>query len=326
MELHEKIKLGVQKYLSKEGTLTEISKELKVESKLINAELNKMGYFLHGGQKPEQVINLKLACDYYVKNIDKKISLSKISTMFSISKISLSKRLKSLGYEIINRQKQVKFNQYIFDSIDTEEKAYWLGFIFADGNISSITLNKKPVYRFELSLKYNDYEHLYKFNTFMQYINNNVKINDSKCNNKVFKRCRWYIHNKYLWNILNNYGCVPNKSLILEFPEESIFKDKSLIRHFIRGYWDGDGCLSWCDKNHTQPCIEVVGTNQFLESIKKYLNLNAKLQAKNYDSTTRQFSISRKQAFNIIKYLYSNSTIYLDRKYKIYLEYCRLYE
>lgn len=56
--------------------------------------------------------------------------------------------------------------------------------------------------------------------------------------------CSWYVTNYHLWNTLNNYGCIPNKSLTLKFPDESIFKSKDLIRHFIRGYFDGDGCFS----------------------------------------------------------------------------------
>ena len=74
---------------------------------------------------------------------------------------TLSKKLKERGIQIINRQNLVKFNENVFDSVDTEEKAYWLGFIFADGYISSRD------YSFELSLSSVDTEHLVKFNKFM---------------------------------------------------------------------------------------------------------------------------------------------------------------
>lgn len=54
-----------------------------------------------------------------------------------------------------------------------------------------------------------------------------------------------------MFNILINYGCTTRKSLTLKFPNINIFKNKSYIYDFIRGYVDGDGCLSYSDKNHT---------------------------------------------------------------------------
>ena len=57
--------------------------------------------------------------------------------------------------------------------------------------------------------------------------------------------------NKYFWNILNSYGCTPRKSLTLKFPDRDIFKSSDLIRHFIRGYFDGDGCFSRYIYSHT---------------------------------------------------------------------------
>jgi intein/homing endonuclease len=154
-----------------------------------------------------------------------------------------------------------KIDENVFDSIDTEEKAYWLGFIYADGCIGSSDNS------LEISLKSSDSEHLEKFNSFIKGPSNKVKIGNVKCGDKICERCRWAIHNFHIHEVLNSYGCVPAKSLILEFPNESIFKNKSLIRHFIRGYWDGDGCLSYCDKKHLCPNASVLGTENFLSSM-----------------------------------------------------------
>jgi hypothetical protein len=165
----------------------------------------------------------------------------------------------------------------------------------------------------------------------MKHSKNIVKISDVKCKNTICKRCRWGVTNKHLWNALNNLGCTPRKSLILEFPNESVFKDKSLIRHFIRGYWDGDGCLSWNDTVHQHPHISVLGTEDFLTSLKEHLPLKFDyiLDIANRNSSneiTKQLNICGKNGYELAKYLYSNAKIYLDRKYERYLEYCRLYE
>lgn len=256
----------------------------------------------------------KLAVEYQTTNI----SLTKISQREKIDRGNLSKKFKNLGIEIINRQNKSKFNEHIFDSIDTEEKAYWLGFIFADGYIQF--KNKNSSYTFELSLKGSDINHLYKFNKFMEYEGNNVKIGKTKCNKKEFLRCRWSITNKHLWEILNAYGCSPRKSLILNFPKKEIFKDICLIKHFIRGYFDGDGCISrYIHKNIVTPHINIIGTLSFLNEIDKYSQIvSIKKHDKRHNQNTYSNEYSKENGLNLIKYLYNNSSIYLERKYNLF--------
>lgn len=324
MDKKELINLGVQKYLNGEGTLTELQKELKIKKEEIKLELERLGYIIKRGYKLSTVIGLKKAVDKYLKEIDNEPSISKISKEFNIDKATLSNRLKELGIEIINHQNKLKFDETIFDSIDTEEKAYWLGFIYADGYISSKDNS------FEISLQESDYNHLEKFNIFSKHIKNNVSIREIKSNNQIYKKCTWTIRNTHLHDTLNNYGCVPNKSLILQFPNINIFKSKELIKHFIRGYWDGDGCLTYGDKEHNHIQISVLGTEDFLTKLKENLPLKFDYvlgyNNKKQSLITRTLQLNGKNAFEICKYLYEDATVYLDRKYERYKEYCRLYE
>ena len=323
MENNEVIELGVQKFLNGDGTVSEICRKLKIDNqKLLYNRLLELGYKASKGIKSSYVIALKQAVDEYIVNLDNNPSLTKIGEKYGIERHSFSRRLKELGITVINHQNKTKFNEHIFDVIDTEEKAYWLGFIFADGYISS-SGNK-----FELSLKSSDYQHLEKFNLFVNGGKNKVKINKTTCSGIVCERCRWSIANKHLRETLISLGCIPNKSLMLKFPDESIFSDKSLIRHFIRGYWDGDGCLSWRNREHTIPSISVLGTEHFLEGCKRHIPFvyNYSLQLNRENPHTLVLSANHQVAFKTIKYLYSDSTIYLQRKYEKYLEYCRLYE
>lgn len=331
MTQQEKITVAAKKFLNGEGNLTSIKKELGlIDTSEIILEINNLGYYMKAGMKASTVINLKKAVEEYIINVNNKPSLTKLCNKYHIALKTLSDRLKSLGYKIINYQNKLKFDDTIFDSIDTEEKAYWLGFIFADGYVSGFDSDGKNNYYFELSLKESDKNHLDKFNVFIKHEDiNHVKINKAKCFNTevVCERCRWGGRSKHLWETLNNYGCVPSKSLILQFPDESIFKDKSLIRHFIRGYWDGDGCLSYSNKEHTIANISVLGTNQFLTKIKNNLPLKIDYSLRNTSNNiTKELLIQGKNAFELIYYLYSNATVYLNRKYEKYLEYCRLYE
>ena len=140
-------------------------------------------------------------------------------------------------------------------------------------------------------------------------------------------RCRWTITNKHLWHVLNSYGCVPNKSLILKFPNYKIFKDKSLIRHFIRGYFDGDGCITHQDKLQTVPCISILGTYDILYHIRNLIFNDTNPFSKNSIENNKTLVLSRSGIKSVL-FMYSiyyKSSIFLDRKYKKYLKYknCR---
>lgn len=246
-------------------------------------------------------------------------SLTKLAEIFHTNRNNLAKKLKARGIEIINHQNETKFNEHIFDVIDTEEKAYWLGFIFADGYIDSSPLeeNKKSRYGFEISLKGSDAEHLHKFNEFMGHNKDNVKIGYVNCNGKRCVRCRWYVANKHLWNTLNSLGCTPRKSLILKFPEKRIFQDTSLIRHFIRGYFDGDGCLSYYKNIKTfSPICTFLGTKEFLQVLCSYCELLTD-RTINHKSNENVYEVSctHNIASKLLHYLYDDANIYLQRKY-----------
>lgn len=98
-------------------------------------------------------------------------------------------------------------NKFIFDKIDNEEKAYWLGFLYADGSVGS-TDN-----RVELGLAEKDYNHLVKFKNFIG-LDNNISYRPQT------KSYRYSFKNKIFKEILIKQGCVPKKSLILDFPSE----------------------------------------------------------------------------------------------------------
>lgn len=253
--------------------------------------------------------------------LNSSISLTKMAAREGTTRQTLAKHFRELGVEIINKQNRLKFDNTVFDCIDTEEKAYWLGFIFADGYISSDSLKGKSRYLLEISLKASDKNHLDKFNKFMKHENaSKVTIEDAKCGKTICKRCRWYVANKHLWETLNSYGCTPRKSLTLKFPDESIFKSKDLIRHFIRGYFDGDGCFTR-HIHHiiVSPAISFLGTKDFLDKILEYSKIEANYRHdKYYTEFTWTLEYHKEQGIELINYLYNNCITYLDRKYKLY--------
>ena len=197
-----------------------------------------------------------------IKNlIDNGFSVKEMCKELCISKRTLYNRFKEFGLSLI--KPIPKFNINVFDSIDTEEKAYWLGFLYADGYVS------KRNNQVELSLKGEDISHLMKFFNFLKDKRDPsfIKTSKVKLGNKIFERCRYIIGNKHFHNRLCELGCIPNKSLILTFPDLNIFKYEHLIYDFIRGYVDGDGNIS-PSRGYIQ--ISIFGTENFLLGIRKY--------------------------------------------------------
>lgn len=265
------------------------------------------------------MINLRTLLNFYNMDLNisneiidlftnKGVSIKKLSKIYHFNQGTISNMLKSYGIKVVPHE--IKINENIFDEINTEEKAYWLGFLYADGTISSHSPNKRLRYEIKLVLKYSDIVHLKKFNLFMEYQGINLKTTSQNSNLGI----KWSISNKHLWETLNNLGCIPKKSLILKYPNINIFKNKNFIFDFIRGYNDGDGCISYSTyNNNVSPSISMVGTKNFLAGVQKTFGNIGHL----YDNGKYcTFSIgSSKDIEKYFSLTYNNPSIYLDRKY-----------
>lgn len=221
----------------------------------------------------------------------------------------MHKKLRKLNINLYNKHNELKFDNTVFDCIDTEEKAYWLGFLYADGSVSSY---RNAV---ELSLQGKDIEHLEKYNMFLKN-KKSVVLQNSKCNGKVFSRCRCTVTNKHFHQRLCELGCIPKKSLILEFPKKEIFKNEDLIIHFIRGYVDGDGSITFTKTGRL--VLQIIGTKEFLTGIIDiFPNIFSKTfcKDKRLKNNTYFITCSCNKADYILEVLYKNSSIYLNRKY-----------
>lgn len=267
--------------------------------------------------KEELIERNKQIVEEYINTPNHLKNLTNLANKFGLKQgRTVSKILKDAGIEIYNTSHHTKVDETVFDVIDTEEKAYWLGFMYADGCVYS----KEK--RIELSLQGLDTEHLEKFATFLKSTDPKlVKVYKNYKQGK-YDRCRVSVRSSHMWEALNNKGCVPNKSLTLTFPSKDMVPS-NLLRHFIRGYVDGDGCI--CVTKPEKIELNVLGTKEFLQGVLDFLPLN-----KQYPIYKRNnihlFNLWCETAKRVIRYLYENSTIYLTRKYEHYLQICRLDE
>ena len=262
---------------------------------------------------------MNLIIQEYLNTSEKERSLTKLSRKYGVKRQTIAKYLKNKNINIVNYQNRCRIDETVFDIINTEEKAYWLGFIYADGNISS------DGYRFEINLSVKDLNHMLKLKTFLKGDDLEIRIDTSK--GEQYPMCRMSIRNKHLWQSLSEKGCIPCKSLLLTWPNENIFSNKALIRHFIRGYWDGDGTIGlYRGKYGLIFNLNVAGTQAFLEGIKNFINRDGTLRSSSQSNNVKILSYSSLKSRIVARFLYENSSIYLERKYNVYKEFCRVEE
>lgn len=227
------------------------------------------------------------------------LNAHEISKIIKMNAWKVGKYFKEKGYNLSNYNQKHKADYSVFKIIDTEEKAYWLGFLYADGSVTYNTEGKKR-YVLELSLKYDDINHLEKFKQFLK-ASNPITKKEIKLDDKVFTACRLSVYSKRLCEDLINKGCIPNKSLTLEFPS----LHPKWISHFVRGYFDGDGTAGNRD-------VEILGTESFLEYLQDFLKTNRK-----YKMHGKVFGLryTGDEMRNFVNWIYKDASIYLERKY-----------
>ena len=294
-----------------------LSKKYKVKNETIKKYLDQAGIEViknHNRKNPEKTKLIEIATDEYINTPEYERSAAATAKKYGINRKTIIEYAKKRGFTPTQHHNKPLFDNTVFDIIDSEEKAYWLGFMYADGCVSS---KENAV---SLSLAQKDIEHLKLYNKFLNYPKGCVVAENgvSKTGETLWK-CTTCIRDTHLWEALIDKGCVPNKSLILTFPSESQVP-KHLLNHFIRGYCDGDGSLGIYNKGND---LSFIGTYDFLSNVRDALGVYGSLYHKNNKSEevyVLRFSCGK--AYAVAKKLYENSNIYLERKYNIYLQMC----
>lgn len=234
-------------------------------------------------------------------------SLSKISKQLNISRKKVTKVVKDANLPIPKHT--YLYNDNVFENIDTEEKAYWLGFIYADGCIGKV---RNSGY-LEISLKGSDIEHLNKFALFICNTTRIVRTKKVLFNGKTYDCCRVTVNNTKIYSDLVALGLTERKSLTIKFPHHI---ETDLLRHFIRGYVDGNGCiyLKSFSINITTGSSDFL--NSLVRSFNKELNVPVKSISSKKDSTAYTVYYYGENSQKILTWLYSDCNIALDRKYK----------
>ncbi|MED5121600.1 LAGLIDADG family homing endonuclease [Priestia megaterium] len=228
---------------------------------------------------------------------------------------SIRRMASSLGLSD-KRRNYIKrdFDREYFKKINTSEKAYWLGFIYADGYVESSLLGFR--------LKDKDLEHLNKFSRAIKF-SGEAKIEEYQYKDSVYKLSRLTLCGKGFVESLNNWGVIQNKTLVIKFPKIQT----ELIAHFIRGYFDGDGSIGiYKDRGYNKVLFSIVSGNEdFINKIKEYFEEKGigRLKVRKIHNAYELRCQSLNSIVSILDIIYKDSddSIRLTRKYAIYSQF-----
>lgn len=273
-------------------TLREIAPTFGVADRTIGDWLKRLGIQARHRHPPSEI-----EIEQMVKRYQAGESVYSLGKDFPYCQLTMRNHIRQSGVKMrskIDTLRKYHINASFFDVIDTELKAYWLGFIFADGYCRDALV-------VQLAIK--DKQHLQGLREALS-SNHPLKI-------KSHDQVALYISNSHLSKALRRFPITPKSAL--KYPSLPI----ELDRHFIRGYMDGDGGF------YSYPCIQAmfsITTNNptFLSQIQRVLVANCAATDRPPRPTSHNSYELRWSRFEEVKrifdFLYSNATVWLPRK------------
>lgn len=239
--------------------------------------------------------------------LSKTKSQKEIAEIYNWTQSGIHRILKRNNVKLKNSRlnmSHLALNINYFKEIDSQDKAYWLGYICADGNIAKnnnkITLFSKDLEVIENFKKAIGAEHA-------------ISKRDSldKRTNKIYTGYSIQIGNELFVANLINLGVTSNKTDVLNFPNI----EEKYYSYFIAGLFDGDGSVGF--RNHGKLRVSLISTKEVLDFICRLLitmGINELSRAK--------VSINKKNVWKM--YLYKDTNqflnyIYGDKNFKYYL-------
>lgn len=201
--------------------------------------------------------------------------------------------------------RKYKINETFFEKIDTEEKAYFLGLLYADGYIDETS------YSICISLENKDKYLLEKLSSLI------YKENKPLYSRRNMNRVSFYSKKLAKGAVAN--GLFQAKSLTLKFPiKEQV--PSHLMAHFIRGHFDGDGCIRVFQRGKTLgQSINILGSESFIKDLQSYLETIADIKstvAPHFNSPkcfTLRFS-KKESIIKMYNFLYRDCSVFMRRK------------
>ena len=247
-----------------------------------------------------------------IKEYNDGYSNSYLANKYKVNRSTIQKCLIRNNIPLRRCSPHFHYDVHFFDEYNPSS-CYWAGFIAADGYIRD---DRDATV---IHLCNDDISHLYKIKELTKHEGH---ISNSKNECSIVFSGKWFGDKLY-----ENYGLTPRKTHTVSIPKNI---PKDMLKHYIRGYFDGDGCISDI-KGYPSINFACGSEGMLKELIEIFKNLKIKLQTKIEQPKIQgiQIHYTCSNAMKILKWMYEDSTYLtrLDRKYNKYLSYVdRKYE
>jgi len=241
---------------------------------------------------------------------------SSIAQKYNVREEAIVRILRKCGAYQKRNSRQYFFREDFFAKIETEEQAYFLGLMYADGTNNhsgaAISLCEPDDYllrRFAAALKYNGAITIFK-------------------KRKPFHKLKYAlsVHGKKISNDLTRVGCFPRKSLTLKFPTTEQVP-LSLMSHFLRGYFDGDGTLRHEPKGNKLQ-VQITSSPDFCTGFNNFLSSHLGFKGSKHTyshSKAEDVRLSTRPGILFLDYIYNISSVKMTRKFDKFINFFRSY-
>lgn len=298
-KMNEAILLYRQTY-----SLSEVSRSTGLSNSFIHGWLKSIGE-----HKPKYPSYSSICLPFSKQIIDfykSEVPCSEIGVALNLNEQTVRKLIKDMGLLKDTKPYQKLIDHNWLDNIDSEEKAYFLGLLAADGwifgNSLCIGLQQK-----DQNLLDNLQQRIVPFIPLAHYkagkmnVDNNVRL--------VITSKKWRERCEEL--LIGQRKSLTMPDMVKNIPQ-------NVRHHFVRGYFDGDGTVGvYLNKrlNKKFSRVQFLGTKEFLTGIHKSIGLPVGTIHLNPKEKIHRLSYSGKQRlFEIRDYLYKDATIFLSRK------------
>lgn len=273
-----------------------VNKKIK-EHKLVNINISK--------RNDNNLLKDKLDV---VVELFKTKSMTEISKIVGHSEPSIYRLLKKHGYDTSKYKCKYSFNEAYFEKIDTQNKAWALGWFLSDGNVTDKG-------KFRIQIQEEDIQVLEDIKKDMKYDGElfYCKARNERCKPQVLLN---FDRQKVAKDLIA-LGCSVNKSLVLTLPTFDKVPEY-LFSHLLRGFFDGDGSVT-VNPNGTKLRCNITSTDVFCEQVSNYLKTldihSAAFYYRRPNKPTGSMVFNREEAIKFLNYIYKDAELKLQRKY-----------